>query len=38
MVDFSEPVTPLLIITTIIVIFFVIGISILAVKKFKKES
>jgi len=38
MVDFSQPVSPAVIITTIIFIFVVIGIGILAVKKFKKES
>jgi hypothetical protein len=38
MPDFSQPVTPTVIITTIILIFVVIGIGILAVKQFKKES
>jgi len=38
MIDFNQPVTPTVIITTIILIFIVIGIGILAVKKFKKES
>ncbi len=38
MVNFSEPVTSTVIITTIIAIFATIGIGILAVKKFKKES
>jgi hypothetical protein len=38
MVDFSQAVTPTVIITTIILIFVVIGIGIFAVEKFKKES
>jgi uncharacterized membrane protein YesL len=38
MVNFSEPVTPAIIITTIFLIFVVIGIGIFGVKKFKKES
>jgi hypothetical protein len=38
MLNFSEPVTPAIIITTIMIIFVVIGIGIYGVKKFKKES
>jgi len=38
MVNFNEPVTTTIIVTTIIAIFVTIGLGILAVKTFKKES
>jgi len=38
MVNFSQPVTPAVITTTIFLIFVIIGIGIFAVQKFKKES
>jgi len=38
MVDFAQPVSPSLIVTTVLLIFVVIGIGIFAVEKFKKES
>ncbi|UCM99588.1 hypothetical protein LCX93_08610 [Sulfurimonas sp. SWIR-19] len=38
MIDYTQPVSTTFIITTILAVFVMIGIGILAVKKFKKES
>ncbi len=37
MIDFHKAVTPEIIITTVAIIIIIIGIAIVAVKKFKKE-